>query len=76
LFGPASNFIGIMVILPIVFPEAHLADVVTSSLEKRLEAAARALVFGVSQSGFLNIHVFWTCLAQYFRPFVAERAVS
>jgi hypothetical protein len=65
-----------MVILPIVLPEAHLADVVTSSFEERLETAARALVFGVWQSRFLNIHMFWTCLAQYFCPFDAERAVS
>ena len=39
---PASNNLGIVVILPVVFPEAHRADFESSSLAQRLAEAAGA----------------------------------
>ena len=38
---PAEHFVCVIVVLPIVFPEAHSADFIAAAFAKRFEAAAR-----------------------------------
>ena len=40
--GPAEHFVCVIIVLPVVFPEADGADFIAATLAERLESAARA----------------------------------
>lgn len=53
---PTTDFAGIVVILTIIFPVTHLADVESSSICKSEISATRTLVFDAFDFGFINIY--------------------